>query len=281
MADFLGDFAAGASVVLWWNTNAIAGESITRATDGSIRIYKGSSDTQRSSSAGITDTEDADGVTGVHRLSIDLSDNTDAGFYAAGSDYAVVLVGADIDGKTVNHALGQFSIENRNNKVNLVQWLGVAPLALTAQKVNSVLDPALEAKIAAIGTSAAYAVSPTIAANTVRIVRGDDYASADARAIDLVYSGQPDFTSATNVTMKIVSSNNRVATTLATWTGSVVNATTLRFTPTDTDTALLPAINSQTQITYPFEVSLTLASGSVITPTSLHAGKLLVDAQAT
>jgi hypothetical protein len=149
MADYLGDFAAGATVRLWWNTNAIAGESITRATDGSIRIYKDGSDTQRSSSAGITDAEDADGVTGVHRLSIDLSDDTDSGFYAAGSDYAVVLVGATIDGKTINHALGQFSIENRNIKANVVTWLGTAPLALTAQKVNSV-DDHLDDEIAAI-----------------------------------------------------------------------------------------------------------------------------------
>lgn len=164
---------------------------------------------------------------------------------------------------------------------NIVSWKGDVPADLTGDKVNSTLGTELDAKIAAIGTSAAYAVSPTIAANTVRIVRGDDYSATDARAIDLVYSGQPDFTSATNVTMKIVSSSKAVSTTLATWTGSVVNGTTLRFTPTDTETALLPAINSATQITYPFEVSLTLASGSVITPTSLHAGKLIVDSQAT
>lgn len=182
MADFLGDFAAGASVVLWWNTNAIAGESITRATDGSIRIYKGSSDTQRSSSAGITDTEDADGVTGVHRLSIDLSDNTDAGFYAAGSDYAVVLVGADIDGKTVNHALGQFSIENRNNKVNLVQWLGVAPLELTTQKVNS-YDADANADLATLLSRTAGGVTvvsqSTTPTGTTRIGKGKRYTGSD------------------------------------------------------------------------------------------------------
>src|SRR5690606_11392258 len=135
MADYLGDFAAGATVVLWWNTNAIAGESITRATNGSIRIYKDTSDTQRSSSAGITATEDADSLTGVHRLAIDLNDNTDSGFYAAGSDYAVVLEGATIDGKVINHALGQFSIEKRSviSATAIRSALGLASANLDTQ----------------------------------------------------------------------------------------------------------------------------------------------------
>lgn len=171
MADYLGDFAAGATVRLWWNTNAIAGESITRATDGSIRIYKDGSDTQRSSAAGITDSEDADSLTGVHRLSIDLSDNTDSGFYAAGSDYVVVLVGATIDGKTINHALGQFSIENRNIKANVVTWLGTAPLALTSQKVNS-YDPLLAALI---GTGVTFVRAPVDDDGNTEIKKGKTY----------------------------------------------------------------------------------------------------------
>lgn len=110
---YLGDYAVNAVVDLIWSTFDAAGASITRATDGSIRIYKNNSATQRSSSAGITDTEDFDSLTGIHHLRIDLSDNTDAGFYAAGSEYFVVLVGAVIDGETVNAVLAQFSIENR------------------------------------------------------------------------------------------------------------------------------------------------------------------------
>jgi hypothetical protein len=66
--------------------------------------------TERTSSNGITDTVNFDGITGVHHCTIDLSDNTDAGFYSAGSDYFVVLVGAVIDGQTVNATLAQFSI---------------------------------------------------------------------------------------------------------------------------------------------------------------------------
>ncbi len=162
MADYLGDFVAGETVVLWWNTNAIAGESITRATDGSIRIYKDNSDTQRNTSAGITDTEDADTLTGVHRLVIDLSDNTDASFYAAGSDYTVVLVAATIDGKVINHALGQFSIENRamNTAAAVRAALGMSSANLDTQladlPTNAELATALasadDAVLAAVAT---------------------------------------------------------------------------------------------------------------------------------
>lgn len=108
---YLGDYPVNATVEHKWNTNDQAGGSVTRATDGSIRIYKDGSGTQRSSSAGITDTEDFDSLTGVHHLTIDLSDNTDAGFYAAGHEYQVVLAGAVIDSQTVNAVLAHFSIE--------------------------------------------------------------------------------------------------------------------------------------------------------------------------
>jgi hypothetical protein len=114
MGPYRGDIKAGATITLPWDTNSAAGASITRATDGSIRIYKGNSVTQRSSSAGITDTEDFDSITGTHMLTIDTSDDTDSGFYAAGNDYHVMLVAATIDGQTVNSWIGSFSIENRS-----------------------------------------------------------------------------------------------------------------------------------------------------------------------
>ena len=118
---YLGDFIAGSTVRHMWNSVGAAGGSITRATNGSIRIYKNASTTQRASSSGITDSEDFDSLTGVHHLAIDLSDNADAGFYAAGSDYFIVLEGAVIDGQTVNAVLAGFSIENRRASINLSQ----------------------------------------------------------------------------------------------------------------------------------------------------------------
>ncbi len=111
---YLGDYSVGSTVYVAWNAVGDTFQSITRATDGAIRVYKDLSITQRSSTAGQTDTEDFDSLTGLNALAIDTSDNTDAGFYAAGHDYTVVLQGAIIDGDTLNVALATFSIENRS-----------------------------------------------------------------------------------------------------------------------------------------------------------------------
>ena len=54
-----------------------------------MRVYKANGTTE--STAGVTDTEDFDSLTGVHHCRIDTS--ADA-FYATGNDYAVVLAGA-------------------------------------------------------------------------------------------------------------------------------------------------------------------------------------------
>lgn len=143
---YLGDFLAGSTVRGMWNTNAVAGESITRATNGTIKIYKDNSTTERTSSNGITDTEDFDSLTGVHHYAIDLSDNTDDGFYAAGHDYFVVLSGATIDGKAINSLLGVFSIENRNIKANVTQFGGTnltASGGIPEVKVSSLAAAAL------------------------------------------------------------------------------------------------------------------------------------------
>lgn len=105
---WLGDYKEDDTVHFLWPTNATTGASVTRTVDGEVRVYKDNNVAQ--STAGITDTEDFDGLTGVHACTIDLS--ADA-FYAIGADYSVVLQGATIDGQTVNAVLAHFSIENR------------------------------------------------------------------------------------------------------------------------------------------------------------------------
>ncbi len=114
MIPYIGDFVVNSTVRYFFGTNASAGASVNRTTAGSIRVYKNTSVTERTSVAGITDTSGFDSVTGLNALSIDLSNNTDAGFYAAANDYVVVLVGTVIDTQTVNVPLFQFSIENRS-----------------------------------------------------------------------------------------------------------------------------------------------------------------------
>lgn len=108
MGPYLGDFKEDSVIYFCWDTNDKNGASITRATDGIIKIYK--DDGTAESTAGITDTEDFDSITGIHNCKIDLSSDA---FYATGHDYSVVLTGAVIDGQTVNAVLATFSIENR------------------------------------------------------------------------------------------------------------------------------------------------------------------------
>lgn len=110
MSVYLGDFNPGDTVRFMWNSNGSNGASITRATNGTISVYQNLNTTQ--TTTGVTDTEDFDGLTGVHAVAIDTSQ--DGTFYAAGRDFAVVLSGATIDGQTVNAVLAHFSIQNRN-----------------------------------------------------------------------------------------------------------------------------------------------------------------------
>lgn len=110
MSSWVGDYRVGKVVRKMWNSNAIAGESITRATNGTISVYKDGGTTQ--STTGVTDTEDFDSLTGVHLVAVDTS--ADGTFYSAGSDFEVVLSAATIDGKTINATLFSFSLENRS-----------------------------------------------------------------------------------------------------------------------------------------------------------------------
>ncbi|MBX9607277.1 MAG: hypothetical protein K2Y51_13715 [Gammaproteobacteria bacterium] len=79
-----------------------------------IEVYKGTSMTQRASDNGYalidTDGIDLDGITGIHGFSIDTSDNSDAGFYAAGSFYTVVVSSVTIDSQTVSFVAATFRL---------------------------------------------------------------------------------------------------------------------------------------------------------------------------
>ena len=87
-----------------------ASVTITNLAAGDVEIHKDGSTTQRSSDSGVSVTIDFDSVTGNHIVSIDLSDNTDAGFYSAGSRYLVRIEGTTVDGGTINAWVGGFSI---------------------------------------------------------------------------------------------------------------------------------------------------------------------------
>lgn len=138
---YLGDFAEDDTVDFKWSTNGADGASITRATNGTISVYKGNNTTQ--TTTGVTDTEDFDALTGIHHCRIDTS--ADA-FYVAGEEYQVVLSAATIDGKTVNAVLAHFSIHNRYPSVAAMQS-GLATAAALAT-VNAYVDE-LESRLTA------------------------------------------------------------------------------------------------------------------------------------
>jgi hypothetical protein len=80
-------------------------------------IYVVGSVTQRSSTAGYTVSETFDSLTGLHVFTIDLSDDTDTGFYAAGSTFIVSLTPDEtVDSQTITAWLGMFTIESNAQK---------------------------------------------------------------------------------------------------------------------------------------------------------------------
>lgn len=119
MTIYLGDFPTGKTIYVPFHTFNSSGASVTitglAVTD--IEIYRNGSTTQRASDAGYalldTDGIDFDGLTGIHGFSIDTSDNTDSGFYAAGYDYWVVVSAITVDSQTVSMVAATFSIDNR------------------------------------------------------------------------------------------------------------------------------------------------------------------------
>lgn len=156
-----------------------ANETMSALALADIIIYKGVSLTQRSSTAGFAffgadaDGLDLDTFTGVNGVSIDTSDNTDAGFYAAGSFYTVVLGPVTIDAQTVYTVLGTFRLMAAEGVAG-VPDVNVTHVADTAQTAGDLkgslntIDDFIDTEIGAIqttlGTPAGASVSADIAA---------------------------------------------------------------------------------------------------------------------
>src|SRR5258708_11269585 len=90
----IGDVKAGSTINIPVTTNAANGSAIAPSapfTTADFQVYKDNLGTPRASVAGWTVTSPVNSVVGQHRITLNLSDNTDAGFYAAGHDYYVVL----------------------------------------------------------------------------------------------------------------------------------------------------------------------------------------------
>lgn len=119
---YQGDILEDATITFSFSTRDTAGLPTTLAGTPVLSVYKDTGTTE--SVAGITLSVDHDGVTGLNNVEIDSS--ADA-FYAAGSDYYVVITTGTVDGgSVVGEVVGTFSIQNRYATVNVGEWLGTA-----------------------------------------------------------------------------------------------------------------------------------------------------------
>lgn len=130
-----------------------------------IEIYKDGGTTQRASDNGYalldTDGIDFDGITGIHGFSIDLSDNSDAGFYSVGPWYTVVVSAITVDSQTVSFIAAKFRIVSATR--------GMAGTALPA----AVADAAGGLPISDAGGLDMDAI-PTAAENAAAILAAGD-----------------------------------------------------------------------------------------------------------
>ncbi len=124
-ADYLGDFPTSATVYWKFTTNDGSGgrvdpSSAWEAAD--LRCYKNGSTTERSSTVGYTITSTFDTMTGVTHVAIDTSDNTDAGFWAAGNEYQCVLYPDEtVSSQSVAAVSAMFSIERSGGVLALIK----------------------------------------------------------------------------------------------------------------------------------------------------------------
>lgn len=126
----LGNVDASSVIYVPFATYDSNGASVTMSgfALADLVVYKNGSVTQRTSTAGFTllDTDgiDFDGVTGLHGFSIDLADNTDAGFWAAGSFYWVTVSTITVSAQTVTFIACTFRIGPA--AANVTQYGGTA-----------------------------------------------------------------------------------------------------------------------------------------------------------
>jgi len=110
----VGDYNVTETVHLPFNTftsnDPSESATITDLVAGDIKIHADGAVAERTSASGVTISVDFDGITGNHIAHIDLSDNTDAGFYAVGSTFQVRIEGTTVDAGTINAWIGTFSI---------------------------------------------------------------------------------------------------------------------------------------------------------------------------
>jgi hypothetical protein len=177
---YLGDFPEDGVVDFKFSTNASTGAATSIGSPGgAVVVYVGNS--AEGFTDGVTVSEDFDGVTGVHHVRIDLSAGA---YYVAGSECQVVLIGAEIDGQTVNVALREFSIERAGGALaTLAEVLARLPAAL----VGGRMDASVGAMAADVITNTALAASAVTEIQSGLATSAAQAAQATSVEVGLVY----------------------------------------------------------------------------------------------
>lgn len=161
MSKYLGDFALGQTVRTFFSTGAANGGRVDFSNaleTADVRVYKNGSTTQRASEAGYTVTSGFDSMVGGHYVAIDTSDNTDAGFFVAGADYAIWLYPDEtVDSQSVAACIAEFSIENRFPFMTSLPALSVGSIPLLGIKDRGQLASVTSGSVFALRAAAAFA----------------------------------------------------------------------------------------------------------------------------
>lgn len=113
---YIGDFPEDfATVAIMFTTHAASGAAVAPSSGfeaADVKIYKNGSAADKISTNGLTMTSPFDGITGLHCLVIDTSNDTgDVGFWVAGAQYTVVLSPDEtVDGLAVAKVIGTFGL---------------------------------------------------------------------------------------------------------------------------------------------------------------------------
>ena len=105
---YIGDMAEDQTFYFWFSSCDKNGASVALTALGTLGVTIGSNGL--SVQSGMTVTQTADGIVGLHRVEVDLSVDTS---FVGITDYTIGLTGAVVDGETINAVLCHFSIKNR------------------------------------------------------------------------------------------------------------------------------------------------------------------------
>lgn len=120
---YFGDFPLGAIVRIPWTSDDYDWTPLatTGLTLSDIRIYKNGGLTQRASTSGITLVEGFDGMLAQNYIEVDMSDDSDPGFYSAGSEIMLAVYGCSVGATATEFWAGAWSCVRLDGILQLVQ----------------------------------------------------------------------------------------------------------------------------------------------------------------